>query len=68
MRVTNTDPAVPVPVLHTLTHQQTVPLFDTGLIQPAGGTAMFTAPTQPGSYPFGCRVHLFMQGTLVVQG
>ena len=66
--VTNTDPAAPVPVLHTLTHEQTLPLFDTGTIQPGGGTATFTAPAQPGSYPFGCRFHLFMQGTLVVQG
>ena len=66
--VTNTDPAAPVPVLHTLTHEQTLPLFDTGTIQPGGGTATFTAPAQPGSYPFGCRFHLFMQGILVVQG
>ena len=68
VRVTNTDPAAPVPVFHTLTHQQTVPLFDSGAILPGGGTATFTAPSQPGSYPFGCRFHLFMQGTLVVQG
>ncbi len=66
--VSNADPAVPVPVPHTLTDKQTVPLFNSGLIQPAGGTATFTAPAKPGSYPFGCSFHLFMAGTLVVQG
>ena len=66
--VTNGDPSVPVPILHTLTDTQTaVPLFDTGPILPDGGTATFTAPALPGSYLFGCRFHLFMQGTLVVQ-
>ena len=60
--VTNTDPAV---VLHTLTDKQTL-LFDTGPITGGGGTGTFTAPTQPGSYPFGCSFHLLMMGTLVV--
>ena len=64
--VTNLDPAVPVPVMHTLTDKQTVPLFNTGPIQPDGGTATFTAPAEPGSYSFGCLFHLFMAGTLVV--
>jgi plastocyanin len=65
--VTNADPVAPVPVVHTLTDKQTA-LFNTGPIQPGGGTATFTAPTKPGSYPFGCLFHLFMAGTLVVQG
>ena len=62
--VTNTDP---VPIMHTLTDKLTG-LFDTGPIASAGGTATFTAPSQPGSYPFGCVFHLTMAGILVVQG
>jgi len=61
--VTNADPVL---VLHTLTDKQTG-LFNTGPIAGGGGTGSFTAPTQPGSYPFGCLFHLTMQGTLVVQ-
>lgn len=33
----------------------------------ASGTATFTAPTKPGTYPFHCAVHPQMQGTLVVK-
>jgi plastocyanin len=33
----------------------------------AGGTATFTAPTKPGTYPFHCSVHPQMHGTLVVK-
>ena len=32
-----------------------------------GGTATFTAPTAPGSYPFVCTFHANMMGTLVVK-
>ena len=32
-----------------------------------GGTATFTAPTAPGSYPFVCSFHANMMGTLVVK-
>jgi plastocyanin len=32
----------------------------------AGGTAMFTAPTKPGTYPFHCNFHADMHGTLTV--
>jgi plastocyanin len=60
--VTNEDPAD-----HTLT-SRTAGLFNTGTIPAGGGTATFTAPTAPGSYPFFCRIHLAMNGTLVVQG
>jgi plastocyanin len=63
VKVTNSDP---VPVMHTLTDKATA-LFNTGPIASAGGTATFTAPAKPGSYPFGCLFHLFMAGTLVVQ-
>ena len=42
--------------------------FSTGTIDPSGGTRSFTAPTAPGSYAFGCRVHPTMHGTLTVQG
>jgi plastocyanin len=58
--VTNQDSTA-----HTLTDKQTH-LFDTGNIPGNGGTGTFTAPTKPGSYPFGCTYHPNMQGTLVV--
>lgn len=32
-----------------------------------GGTAQFTAPTAPGSYPYHCAYHSNMHGTLVVK-
>jgi plastocyanin len=32
-----------------------------------GGTATFTAPTKPGSYPFVCSFHGNMTSTLVVK-
>jgi plastocyanin len=60
--VTNNDS-----VAHTLTDKKTH-LFDTGNIDGNGGTGTFTAPSKPGSYPFGCTYHPQMQGTLVVQG
>ena len=31
------------------------------------GTSSFTAPTEPGSYPFHCNIHPEMHGTLVVK-
>jgi plastocyanin len=31
------------------------------------GTTTFTAPTEPGSYPFHCEIHPEMHGTLVVE-
>ena len=60
--VTNQDSAD-----HTLTDKQTH-LFATGTIAASGGKGSFTAPTKPGSYPFGCSFHPAMQGTLVVAG
>jgi plastocyanin len=60
--VTNKDS-----VAHTLTDKKTH-LFDTGNIPANGGTGTFTAPTKPGSYPFGCTYHPEMAGTLIVQG
>ncbi|HEX5117758.1 MAG TPA: cupredoxin domain-containing protein [Pseudonocardiaceae bacterium] len=41
-------------------------LFDTGPID-QNATAIFTAPTKPGSYTYICDIHQFMQGTLVVK-
>ena len=32
-----------------------------------GGIATFTAPTTPGTYPFHCKYHANMQGTLTVR-
>jgi plastocyanin len=52
-------------VAHTLTDKKTHK-FDTGNIAGSGGTGTFTAPTTPGSYPFGCTYHPNMAGTLVV--
>ena len=60
--VTNQDSAA-----HTLTDKK-AHLFDTGNIAGKGGTGTFTAPTKPGSYPFGCTYHRHMEGTLIVQG
>jgi hypothetical protein len=60
--VTNQDP-----MQHTLTNRRTA-LFSTGTIEGNGGTETFTAPTKPGSYPFGCLLHPAMHGTLIVQG
>jgi plastocyanin len=34
---------------------------------PASGTATFTAPTQPDSYPFHCTYHANMHATLTVR-
>ena len=59
--VTNDDS-----VTHTLTDKASHK-FDTGDIPASGGTKTFTAPTQPGRYPFGCTIHPDMKGTLVVR-
>ena len=58
--VTNQDSTT-----HTLTSTATSPAFDTGDIAP-GTTVTFTAPTKPGSYPYICKIHQYMQGTLTV--
>jgi plastocyanin len=52
-------------VTHTLTSTATPHAFDTGDINP-GTTVTLTAPTKPGSYPYICTIHTFMQGTLTV--
>jgi plastocyanin len=54
-------------VAHTLTDKATHK-FDSGNIDGNGGTATFTAPSTPGKYPFGCKYHPEMSGTLTVTG
>jgi plastocyanin len=54
-------------VAHTLTDKKTHK-FDTGPISGNGGTGTFTAPSAPGTYPFGCTFHPEMAGTLTVTG
>jgi plastocyanin len=58
--VTNRDSTA-----HTLTDMKTHK-FDTGNLDP-GATKSFTAPSAAGSYPFGCKYHSNMHGTLVVK-
>ncbi|MFE7354865.1 cupredoxin family copper-binding protein [Streptomyces sp. NPDC057543] len=40
--------------------------FDTGDIAP-GKTATFTAPVNPGTYPYICTIHPYMKGSLTVR-
>jgi plastocyanin len=57
--VTNIDTAA-----HTVTADEGA-AFDTEV--KGGGTATFTAPTKPGSYPYHCTFHPNMHGTLIVK-
>ncbi|MEO5316330.1 cupredoxin domain-containing protein [Pseudarthrobacter sp. CC12] len=58
--VTNQDSAA-----HTVTADQGQ-AFD-AKVKGDGGTATFTAPTQPGTYAFHCTYHPNMHGTLTVK-
>jgi plastocyanin len=58
--VTNMDSAG-----HTVTAEQG-DVFDVD-VKGSGGTATFTAPSAPGSYPFYCTYHPNMRGTLIVK-
>ena len=58
--VTNMDSAG-----HTVTADQGQ-AFDVD-VKGSGGTATFTAPTAPGSYPYHCTFHPNMHGTLTVK-
>jgi plastocyanin len=49
---------------HSVT-SDTSGLFDVNV--EAGATAKLTAPTKPGSYPYHCKYHATMKGTLVVR-
>jgi plastocyanin len=51
-------------VTHTFTSDTN--LFNTGRIAP-GTAKTFKAPTAPGHYPFHCKIHTEMTGTLIVQ-
>ena len=58
--VTNMDSAG-----HTVTAEQGQ-AFDVD-VRGSGGTATFTAPSAPGSYPYYCTYHPNMRGTLIVK-
>lgn len=58
--VTNMDSAG-----HTVTAEQG-DVFDVD-VRGSGGTATFTAPSAPGSYPYYCTYHPNMRGTLIVK-
>lgn len=58
--VTNMDSAG-----HTVTADQGQ-AFDVD-VRGSGGTATFTAPSAPGSYPYFCTYHPNMRGTLIVK-
>ena len=58
--VTNRDTAK-----HTVTADQGQ-AFDVE-VKSGGGTATFTAPSQPGTYAFHCTYHPTMHGTLTVK-
>ncbi len=57
--VTNMDTAP-----HTVTADEGA-AFDAEV--KGGGTATFTAPSKPGSYPYHCTFHPNMHGTLIVK-
>lgn len=50
-------------VTHTLTARDHE--FNTGDVKGHTSTT-FTAPTKPGRYPYFCKIHQYMTGTLVV--
>ncbi|PVZ59614.1 cupredoxin domain-containing protein [Arthrobacter sp. H-02-3] len=58
--ITNMDTAA-----HTVTADEGA-AFDTE-VKGGGGTATFTAPTKPGSYPYHCTFHPGMHGVLIVK-
>ena len=51
---------------HTVTADQNATLFDVE-VKENGGTATFKAPSTPGTYPFHCRYHSNMHGSLTVK-
>ncbi|MGD3108159.1 cupredoxin domain-containing protein [Streptomyces sp. YGL11-2] len=51
---------------HTVTATGAGKPFDTGNLA-QGQSAVITAPTKPGSYPYICTVHPYMKGTLTVR-
>jgi plastocyanin len=57
--VTNNDSAE-----HSVT-SDTADVFDVEIAGNADGS--FTAPTEPGSYPFHCTYHPSMRGALIVR-
>jgi plastocyanin len=53
-------------VTHTLSSTASPSAFDTGDIA-SGTTTTFKAPAKAGAYPYICKIHTFMHGTLTVQ-
>jgi plastocyanin len=66
------DPVAPgaqVSVTNTDSNEHSVTAYEGAFdveVKGRGGTAIFTAPAEPGNYPFHCKYHSTMQGTLIV--
>ena len=52
------------PPTHTATSLATPPVWDSGNI--AGGAKYSHAFTKPGTYPYHCKIHPSMKGTIIV--
>ncbi len=63
------NPGEPIKIVNQETKAETVTsgtAFDVKV--PAGGTATFTAPSEPGTYPLSSKTEPALHGTLKVQG
>ena len=64
------SPGATVTVTNTDTAEHTVTADDGSAFDvevKSSGTATFTAPSKPGTYPFHCTYHVNMHGTLTVK-
>jgi plastocyanin len=68
---TSVEPGAQVMVMNSDSETHSVTSDTSGLfdanVDGGGGTATLTAPTKPGSYPYHCKYHANMHGTLVVK-